>query len=213
MASLTDRRKATQRRALSKQRARIKLRNQLNGQIAKARRNIGVRRRLIDAASGNPGEKAVRALSAYAGKVETSNNDAPWLRTMEDRLPHDRLDWMIPGNPYCGLGCIAGWWEGSKKLLPDDTVSTIAIASRAARNDGFTKVGFGEIHAGDLIVMHFGSGGPKHVGLAKGPMKGGVVPTIEANTSPNNGGSQSNGGGVFHRTRAAGLIHTVARPT
>lgn len=162
--------------------------------------------------AGSPGLRAVRWLSRYVGKTETSYNDSPWLRAWEDMLPHNRLDWMIPGNPYCGLGCICGWYGGTKKLLPDDTVSTVAIANRARSGNGYRRVSLGQARVGDLVVMNFGSGGPKHVGLLLSPIRGGVAHCVEANTSPGSGGSQSNGGGVWKRTRPVGFIHTVARP-
>lgn len=41
---------------------------------------------------------------------------------------------------------------------------------------------------------------------------GGVYTCIEGNTSPDNGGSQSDGGGVWRRTRYASQICAVARP-
>lgn len=162
--------------------------------------------------AGTPGVRAVRHLARYVGKTETAYNDAPWLRAWEDSLPHNRLDWMIPGNPYCGLGDIVGWWGGAKKLLPDDTVSTVAIANRARSGNGYRRVSLSEAKPGDLVVFHFGSGGPKHTGLLRQPIRGGTVHCTEANTSPGSGGSQSNGGGVWNRSRPVGFIHSIARP-
>lgn len=211
MPTLLSRRKATQRRALEKQRKRIARRNVLNRAIQRARANIAKRRRLIRDAS-NPGAGAASWLEGQVGKVEVSSNDAPWLRAWEDSIPHNRLDWMIPGNPYCGMGAICAWWNGAHKLLPDDTVSTVQIANRARAGNGYRAVPFEQTRRGDLVVMHFGSGGPKHVGLARGPMQNGVFSTVEANTSPSNAGSQGNGGGNWLRSRPRGLVHTVARP-
>ena len=207
MPSLTERRKATQRRALAKQKKRIGLRNRINGAIARARVRIGRRRKLIDAASANPGEKAVRYLEGYVGKTE-NNNSAPFLKAWWAKLS---MAWM-DHQPWCGGACVAAWELGANHPVPHDSVSTIAIANRAARGDGFTRVPFEQTQAGDFVVMHFGSGQPKHVGLARGPMKGNVFHNVEGNTSSSNSGSQSDGGGVFPRSRPRGLVHTVARP-
>ena len=159
--------------------------------------------------TGDIGAKAVAHALKSVGAHEDPGrpNRAKWLDAWVAKY---HQPWMV-GQPYCGLGCIV-WWARAGKKLPLDTVSTVAIANRARRGDGFSSVPFDKAKAGDLLVMHFGSGGPKHVGLARGPMKGGVFSTVEANTSPTNSGSQANGGGVYLRSRPRGLIHTIARP-
>lgn len=208
MPSVQARRKATQRRAVSKQRKRVKVRNRINGAIARARVMIAKRRKLIRQDDGAPGVRAVRAALTMVGKVE-NNNDAPWLHKMENDLPHDRLDWMVPGNPYCGLGVIWSWWVGAKKELPDGYVYTPNICGGGAYG---RKVSAYDAKPGDSVVFHFGSGGAKHVGLARGPAKNGVIPTVEFNTSPSDAGSQGNGGGVWPRNRSLGLVLCVVRP-
>lgn len=209
MPNLTDRRKATQRRALKKQRARVRYLHKLRGAIAKARKNITARRRLIRQGA-NPGAAAVRAALSMVGKTETGYNDAPWLRAMErDILKAGyQLDWMIPGQPYCGFGVIWAWLKAGKKL-PAGTVYTPNICPSDAYG---TKVSAYNARPGDLVVFHFGSGGAKHVGLALGPAKGGVIQCVEFNTSPSNAGSQGNGGGVWKRSRPLGLVQCVKRP-
>lgn len=172
---------------------------------------IAARKKTLATAAqrGDKGAEAVRHALKSVGAHEDPGrpNRAAWL----DRwVKVYGQSWML-AQPYCGLG-VWIWWHRAGKDLPRDTVSTIAIANRARRGDGFTSVSFENARAGDLLVMHFGSGSPKHVGLARGPMKGGVFQTCEANTSPGYGGSQSDGGGVYLRSRSRGLIHTVARP-
>lgn len=158
------------------------------------------------------GTKAIAAASRMVGKTETGNNDAGWLRAMERDLPHHRLDWMIPGNPYCGFGVVWAWWVGAGVVLPDGAVYTPNICPWGGQKIGnakFTRVAPENAKPGALVVFNFGSGGAKHVGLARGPMRGGVIPTVEFNTSPDSGGSQANGGGVWKRTRSRGLILCV----
>lgn len=174
--------------------------NKLKAAIARRKRQLN---------SGDIGQRAVaRALKSVGAHEDPGRpNRAKWL---DNWVRKYHQGWML-GQPYCGLGCIV-WWARAGKKLPKDTVSTVAIANRARNGNGFTRIPLDKVRAGDLLVMHFGSGGPKHVGLARGPMKGGVFATVEANTSPTNSGSQANGGGVYTRTRSRGLIHTAARP-
>jgi hypothetical protein len=213
MPSLLERRKATQRRALAKQRARRRRFHAIRASIAKAAKNIAARRKLIRAAEAPPGQLALQAAGTMLGKVETGYNDAAWLRQMEADLPHDRLDWMIPGQPYCGLGVIWSYWKGARRLLPDGTVYTPNILGYAGK--AFSAAGGGyklvrvepeQAKPGAIVVMDFNGGGADHVALARGPMRGGAIPTREFNTSPSSAGSQANGGGVFDRTRPRAYV-------
>lgn len=175
--------------------------------------------RTAERIDADPGILALAAAGRLLGKVETGYNDAPWLRQMENDLPHDRLDWMIPGQSYCGFGCIWSYWEGAGILLPDGTVYTPnlcpygghvehadIVRGVGVQDTQFSRVDPTRVKPGGLIVFNFGSGGAKHVGLARAPMRNGVIPTREFNTSPSSGGSQSNGGGVWDKNRTRGLI-------
>ena len=215
MPSLLARRKATQRRALAKQRARIRRYRALRAAIQKARGTIARRRKLIRTAGDPPGVLALRAARTMLGKTETGNNDAAWLRQIENDLPHNRLDWMIPGNPYCGLGVIWSYWKGAGLELPDGTVYTPNILSyagtvftaRDGRKYKLVKVAPKQATKGAIVVVDFTPGtGADHVCLARGPMRNGVIATVEFNTSPGNGGSQANGGGVYERTRPRAFV-------
>lgn len=168
------------------------------------------RRRAELAKSSDPGAKAVQFLLRRVGWTEKppGSNDAPFLANWRKAL---NMGWMR-GEPWCGFACQAAYHYGAGKTLPADTPSTIAIANRARRGDGFTAVPFDHAKTGDLVVFNFGSGGPKHVGLAVGPSSGGSIKCVEGNTSSSNSGSQSNGGGIFLRTRPRNFVHTVARP-
>lgn len=161
-------------------------------------------------AAGSDGEKALAYLSRYAGKTESpaGSNDAPFLRAWRTALS---MAWMN-GQPWCGFACIAAWELGAKHPIPRDTTYTPTIVSRALRGDGFKAVHSTEAKEGDLVVFDFDGGGADHVGLARGPAVGGLIPTCEGNTSSSDAGSQSNGGGVFNRVRPVGLIAVVARP-
>lgn len=181
-------------------------------------------KRLKEAAQGSLGEKALRAGRKMLGKVETGNNDAPWLRSMEKTLVDagEPLAWMIPGNPYCGFGVIWSYWVGAKVFLPANFVGTTNICPAGGKvfkgtpgiDYRLTRIPLESVRKGDILVFDWAPGsGADHTGLARGPMKGGSIPTTEFNTSPTNAGSQSNGGGVWDRTRSRGNIICAIRVT
>jgi hypothetical protein len=65
------------------------------------------------------------------------------------------------------------------------------------------------IQAGDLLVFKF-----SHCGIATGPVDpDGMIPTIEGNTSPGDGGSQRDGGGVHPRKRRLSQVKARIRFT
>lgn len=65
---------------------------------------------------------------------------------------------------------------------------------------------------GDVILFDWGGDGVcDHVGIVEKNF-GSYVQTIEGNTSSGSSGSQSNGGGVYRRTRAWSTVKAVVRP-
>lgn len=58
----------------------------------------------------------------------------------------------------------------------------------------------------DIIIYNFG-----HTGIVESATAG-TITAIEGNTSPGETGSQSNGGGVFRRTRGKKLVTAYIRP-
>lgn len=195
-------------------------RRRLATAIQKLRGTIARRRRKL---AGTPGERALRAAGRMLGKTESppNSNDGPWLREMERDIlaAGGDLDWMIPGQPYCGFGCIWAWLKGVGLKLPDGTVYTpnipgytgLTIAAKDGRKYKLVSVAPENAKPGALVVMDFtGDRRADHVALARGPMKGGVIPTRDFNTSPGNSGSQANGGGVFDRLRyRSNVIHVL----
>lgn len=167
------------------------------------------------------GARACHAGAKYVGLHETGYNDSSWLRKAEAflvKLGH-ALGWMIPGNPYCGFGVIVEYEAGPRIFLPDNFVGTYNILpaagrivkDHAGRRYKLTRVALEHCRIGDILPMNFGSGGAKHVGIARGHMANGMVPTREWNTSPSNAGSQSNGGGVYDKWRSRGMIMGALR--
>jgi hypothetical protein len=68
--------------------------------------------------------------------------------------------------------------------------------------------------AGDLVLFDFPDRVERvqHIGLVTGPANGATLPTVEGNTSADDGGSQSNGGGVHQRRRSHAHVVAVVRP-
>jgi cell wall-associated NlpC family hydrolase len=67
--------------------------------------------------------------------------------------------------------------------------------------------------AGDIVFFDWDGGSADHVGfVVRNDKAKGILYTLEGNTTSGIRGSQANGGGVFNRSRAYSLVHTVARP-
>jgi hypothetical protein len=203
------------RARLKTQRARLA---QAEGTLAQSRKLVQLMRKRVELTkrrirSKEAGAKATRYLVRHVGRTETATNDAPFLRGWEEGLPHNRLDWMIPGQPWCGFACIAAWYFGAQKELPDGTVYTPNIVNWAKQGVHYKSVPASEAKPGDLVVFNFPGGEiADHVGLARDRAVNGLIPTVEGNTSSSNGGSQANGGGVYLRQRPVSLVAVVARP-
>ncbi len=193
--------------------------------VARVKRTSGRIKRLrarIIAESAPVGEKILGAAAHWLGKWETDGpNDSLWLRAMEAMLVKAgaAIAWMIPGQPYCGMGVMAAVFRATGVLLPDGMVYTPNILGYAglefvSKTTGkryrLVRVALANAKPGAIVVCDFDGGGADHVCLARGPLRGGTMPTRDFNTSPTNAGSQANGGGVYDRTRfAADLIGAI----
>ena len=124
----------------------------------------------------------------------------------------------LTGNPYYGqngvLYCamFVSWvfaqvGQGAPGL-PGPYCPTMLNAGIAAGR----TVGVSVAQAGDIVYFDWhGDRVTDHVGIVEAN-GGGVLTCIEGNTSPGTSGSQSNGGGVYRRTRAYSVVAGVVRP-
>lgn len=87
------------------------------------------------------------------------------------------------------------------------TDTTIAQARRA----GCQFVSVAQAQPGDVVIFNWDGGGTDHVGLVERNLGGGVLQTIEGNTSRGTAGSQSAGNGVWRRRRSRSIA-AVIRP-
>ena len=127
-------------------------------------------------------------------------NGVPWCAI----LP--AWAWGALGAPWRPWWGLAGtYWAYCPTLLGEGKARGLAVSVE-------------DVRAGDLVFEAFSSGAlaaryPEHIETATGPLTAGhLVPTIGGNTSAGDGGSQSNGGGVFARQRARAVVVGVIRP-
>lgn len=116
------------------------------------------------------------------------------------------------GIPYCAMFvsyCLN--WAGFEAAgLPGAYVPWIL----SANSDAGRLVANEDAQPGDLVMFDWqGDGVADHIGIVEeNHVDEGWMQTIEGNTSPGSGGSQSNGGGVYRRARNYNSIIGVARP-
>lgn len=116
------------------------------------------------------------------------------------------------GIPYCAMFvsyCLN--WAGFEAAgLPGAYVPWIL----SANSDAGRLVANEEAQPGDLVMFDWqGDGVADHISIVEeNHPDEGWMQTIEGNTSPSSGGSQSNGGGVYRRARNYSSIIGVARP-
>jgi hypothetical protein len=128
------------------------------------------------------------------------SNHGPIVDKIEaaDTLPGD-------GYSYCQSTQNYTWHLANDELLAGGTASVWFFVSTARKRKWVVPTW--AVQQDDHITFDFGegSGGPyDHVGQVIGVVKVGpvmVVRTIEGNTSPSSAGSQSNGGGIYRKTR------------
>ena len=115
------------------------------------------------------------------------------------------------GIPYCAMFvsyCLN--WAGFEAAgLPGAYVPWIL----SANSDAGRLVANEDAQPGDLVMFDWqGDGVADHIGIVEeNHADEGWMQTIEGNTSPGSGGSQSNGGGVYRRARNYSSIIGVAR--
>lgn len=85
------------------------------------------------------------------------------------------------------------------------------VTIRQARAAGCQFVSPANAQPGDVIIFNWDGGGTDHVGFVERNLGGGVLQTIEGNTSGSNAGSQSAGNGVWRRRRSHSIA-AIIRP-
>lgn len=119
----------------------------------------------------------------------------------------------LRGQPYCAMFLMYQYHKATGRKLTPAYAYTPNILNAARKGTDFTLISKGHERAGDWVLYNFGSRDPvQHVGAITRVIAPGDNETIEGNTSPGNGGSQDNGGGVFIRRRHGSGVVAYVRP-
>lgn len=123
----------------------------------------------------------------------------------------------MDGQPWCAM--FVSWVYAQASLSKSIAASTSkGFASCDLGLKWFAKKGklipVGQAQEGDIVFFQFDTDAqPDHVGIVKkNNTKLKRLVCIEGNTSPDNKGSQSNGGMVCEKKRPYGTVMAVARP-
>ena len=123
----------------------------------------------------------------------------------------------LNNQPWCAI--FVSWCYDQAGLVGKVAAQNKkGFASCDAGLKWFTKqnklVPIGDAQEGDIVFFQFDTDAePDHVGIvAKNMKRIQALRTIEGNTSPNNKGSQSNGGGVYEKKRSYATVMAVVRP-
>ena len=112
--------------------------------------------------------------------------------------------WLgLDGQPWC-MSFVQWCFDQAGAPLPCRTGSCSALLRWYRANQPERVVP--DPMPGDIVIYRFG-----HTGIVESA-SGSDVTAIEGNTSPGQGGSQDNGGGVFRRTRKRSLAEAYIRP-
>lgn len=153
--------------------------------------------------TGDPRELVLEHLERRLGYTENpagSNfDDRPdGIRTAQRHTAGG--DTWLDRQPWCGCWCYYALETGGVKRLDSSLASVAAIEDYAKQGAkcyrGWTT-DRAKVERGDLVVV---GGYGVHVETVRG-FSGSNTLTYGGNTSPNDAGSQSNGGGAFARSR------------
>lgn len=160
--------------------------------------------------------RAVRWALSRVGITEhpAGSNQGPYITAWQELsgIPGGGCAWcqtFVNASAYVGVG------RNRKRLNPAAlggyTVSVVDMADRGEH--GLKRISLEAARPGDWLYFNWpGGDSVDHVGLFMS-RNGSTVYTLEGNTSAEGAsGSQSNGGGVFRRTRDRSLIAAVVRP-
>ena len=119
------------------------------------------------------------------------------------------------GEPWCQCFATTSLWVASKHQIdaPDIGGYTVSVVDRAKTKQviggrsGWATSSVDTAKQGDWVYFDFDGTGIEHVGILLSHT-GSTVTCVEGNTSASNG-SQSNGGGVFVKTRSRSVVAAV----
>lgn len=158
---------------------------------------------------------ASKALAWAASQIGYSRWDDPLPGSVYGRWYAERHGayYGESGVPFCAM--FASWCltdDDGNSVIPGGDFAYVPYGISAARAAG-QLVDPSNAAPGDLICFDWdGDGVADHIGLVEANY-GSWVQTIEGNTSSGAVGSQSNGGGVYRRSRDWDSVCAVIRPS
>lgn len=115
------------------------------------------------------------------------------------------------GVPYCAMA-VSYWFAMAGATCPGLPEAYCPYILNKARSAGAVLSNKKKAQPGDVVLFNWDGGVVDHVGIVE-KNYGSYIQTIEGNTSSGSGGSQSNGGGVYRRTRSWGVVAAIVRPS
>ena len=128
-----------------------------------------------------------------------------------NRQPYAAEAGHANGQPWCASFVVAMMRRCGVRL-PSESPYTPTMAA-GFRNTGTWQGRNSDVNPGDVCFFDFPDSVDRiqHVGIVEQATDD-TVTCIEGNTSAGSGGSQSNGGGVFRRTRSRSVVVGFGRP-
>lgn len=170
------------------------------------KRRVRYRKKLRKHFDKTGGEKALAEAKRREGVTEqpANSNWGGWVQKFI----------LFTGytGPVYWCGCFVCWCVvkfGLAKIPAQIRLgfNLYIVSDALAHRNGLVAVGFSEARAGDVVTYDY-----PHIELVD-HVSGDTLHTIGGNTSPEGGsGSQSNGGGVYARTRSRSDVAVIARP-
>lgn len=116
--------------------------------------------------------------------------------------------------PYCVVFCcwVLNQAGASQAIYNGHKVASCGVLKSWAVENKCWITDKSKLQPGDLVMYNFSGGkAPQHVGIVEKTAAKNVV-AIEGNTSAGSSGSQSDGGGVYRRTRSLQYVVGAVRP-
>lgn len=146
---------------------------------------------------------AAQVLATAAAELGTTESPKG-----SNRVPYWDVKPSWNGSPWCAA--FVQWVLREHKMWYDAALPYyVPSLVQKAKADGTWIPKTGTPAPGDLIVMGYTSN--SHVGFVVRPLSLGRAETIEGNTSSGTFGSQTNGDGVYRRTRTPAFIRGYIR--
>lgn len=148
--------------------------------------------------------------------AQAGTTESPYGSNRGPKVSEWQRVFGMDGQPWCGAFVGNALKQAGVAVTNRIVYCPYIVQDGSAGTNGMEKlVPVAQAKAGDLIVFDWDRNGVyDHVGMLRKDYDGsGVLYTVEGNTSADNNGSQSNGGGVFLRSRATSVATiAIVRP-